>query len=93
MNLLFAVCKSFFLRNGNLFWDWGLFGRGVACLRRLSRYEFFLADYRVWPNMLLANPYRAMEGGLATCRIEKRFCNPKKIYGWIFLGQETYAGL
>ena len=43
--------------------------------------------------MLLANPYRAMEGGLATCRIEKRFCNPKKIYGWIFLGQETYAGL
>ncbi|MBQ2354956.1 MAG: hypothetical protein II397_03950, partial [Treponema sp.] len=27
---------------------------------------------------LLAKQYRAMEGGLAACRIAKRFCNPIK---------------
>ena len=28
--------------------------------------------------LFLAKKYRAMEGGLTTCRIAKRFCNPEK---------------
>jgi len=31
----------------------------------------------------LAIQYQAREGGLATCRSAKRFCNPQKIHGWI----------
>ena len=31
----------------------------------------------------LAKNYRAREGGLATCRSAKRFCNPQKIHGGI----------
>ena len=35
----------------------------------------------------LAKQYQAMDGDLAACRSARRFCNPKKIHGWIFLGK------
>ena len=38
-------------------------------------------------SLLTCKQYRAMDGGLAACRRAERFCNPKKIHGWIFLGK------
>ncbi len=38
-------------------------------------------------SLLTCKQYRAMDGGLAACRSARRFCNPKKIHGWIFFRQ------